>query len=163
MEVVYLDDKTTELKAVDQGLAPSQREGGSWSERVREAMVAAATSPKVPVRTVVPRAGVTNLGTSQVFCLLLFRPCECVKTGERERASERETEGGGGEREREEGRGRERQREGARGWSLIDHGWRATTRCVAGTDATTSQATVRRCLVAQLMRLSSFGVAVWAL
>ena len=121
MEVVYLDDKTTELKAVDQGLAPSQREGGSWSERVREAMVAAATSPKVPLRTVVPRAGVTNLGTSQVFCLLLFRPCECVKTGERARASERErgTEGGG-ERERERGRKGERETERGRAWLESD-------------------------------------------
>eukprot|EP00802_Teleaulax_amphioxeia_P014415 Tamp_14480.p1 GENE.Tamp_14480~~Tamp_14480.p1 ORF type:complete len:387 (-),score=58.66 Tamp_14480:464-1600(-) len=77
MEVSFLDDKVTELKAVDQGLAPSQRAGASWSDKVREAMVAAASSPKVPVRAVVPRAGVTNLGTSQALSALqvkrLFR------------------------------------------------------------------------------------------
>jgi len=77
MEVSFLDDKATELKAGDQGLTPSARAGGAWSDRVREAMISAASSPKVPVRAVVPRAGVTNLGTSQTLSALqvkrLFR------------------------------------------------------------------------------------------
>eukprot|EP00293_Proteomonas_sulcata_P007057 CAMPEP_0184300444 /NCGR_PEP_ID=MMETSP1049-20130417/10853_1 /TAXON_ID=77928 /ORGANISM="Proteomonas sulcata, Strain CCMP704" /LENGTH=92 /DNA_ID=CAMNT_0026611161 /DNA_START=186 /DNA_END=464 /DNA_ORIENTATION=+ len=60
MDVVYLDEKQTEIKSVDQGLAPSQRGEGSWGERLRTSMVTAASTPKVPVRAVTPRAGVSS-------------------------------------------------------------------------------------------------------
>eukprot|EP00960_Hanusia_phi_P060455 764508-Hanusia_phi.AAC.3 len=50
MEVTCLDERATELKSVDQGLTPSQRDGSSWADRVRTAMCAAASSPAKSVR-----------------------------------------------------------------------------------------------------------------
>ncbi|EKX52823.1 hypothetical protein GUITHDRAFT_133253 [Guillardia theta CCMP2712] len=52
MEVTCLEERATELKAVDQGLTPSQRDGSSWSDRLRTAMCAAASSPAKSVRCV---------------------------------------------------------------------------------------------------------------
>ena len=59
MEVVFVDERASELKAADQGLAPSAR--GAWAEKLRAAMADAASTQKVKVRPVAPRAGVTNL------------------------------------------------------------------------------------------------------
>jgi len=65
MDVVYLDPRTTEIKKGDQGLAPSLRTAQPFAATLREALRAAISTPQVPVKLVVPRAGVTNEGSSE--------------------------------------------------------------------------------------------------
>mmetsp|Transcript_7650 Transcript_7650/g.18501 ORF Transcript_7650/g.18501 Transcript_7650/m.18501 type:complete len:378 (-) Transcript_7650:199-1332(-) len=65
MEVVFVDERISELKASDQGLAPSTR--GAWAEKLRTGMLDAACTQKVKVRAVVPRSGVTNQEAGSVL------------------------------------------------------------------------------------------------